>query len=368
MKVNIISNFFGSSGFSSHTKQLANALHEKGIEVRIDCQRMDGWETTVNDAEYLMLTREFDSEMVSIVIGQPPFLPLAWADNPKHVIPFVIWEGDKVPEYWIKHLLDERIKQVWTCSLHTKNAIMNTAMGSGEQLELNEKIKIVPHGVDLSIFDGEQEEQASKPFIFLANKGWAQGINDRGGVQWLIQAYVEEFTKEEDVEMRVKINPAYVLQGWNPIQEVENLGIQKEESSPSLLISAENVDYKDMKLFYQGDVFVSSSMAEAFNLPVLEAMAMGVPTIVTNYGGQTDFVTEENGWLIDGEMINVTWDKQYEGVQWMKPNIEQLRKTMRACFNNREEVKEKAKKAREESIKWTWAKSAKKAIDCLKEL
>ena len=97
-------------------------------------------------------------------------------------------------------------------------------------------------------------------------------------------------------------------------------------------------------------------------------MAMGIPCITTGFGGQVDFVNKENGWLIDYELIDVTWDMQYEGVKWAKPNIEHLRKLMRYCYENQQEVKVKAKLALEESKKWTWENSAKKAKEFLEEI
>ena len=38
-----------------------------------------------------------------------------------------------------------------------------------------------------------------------------------------------------------------------------------------------------------------------FGLTILEAMAVGVPVIATTVGGVTEFVNENNGWLIPPE-------------------------------------------------------------------
>ena len=55
-------------------------------------------------------------------------------------------------------------------------------------------------------FYPDKKEENDK-LIFIANKGWSQGIHDRGGMQWLIKAFSEEFTKDDNVELRLKINP-----------------------------------------------------------------------------------------------------------------------------------------------------------------
>lgn len=55
----------------------------------------------------------------------------------------------------------------------------------------------------------------------------------------------------------------------------------------------------DMSSFYQKcDFYVSCSISEGFNLPVLEAMASGCIVITTKDGGVTDFIIDgENGFL-----------------------------------------------------------------------
>jgi glycosyltransferase involved in cell wall biosynthesis len=47
--------------------------------------------------------------------------------------------------------------------------------------------------------------------------------------------------------------------------------------------------------------FVSSSRYETFGVVIAEAMAAGLPVIVTRSGGPEDYVTEENGMLVPAE-------------------------------------------------------------------
>jgi len=366
----------GASGFCNHIRQLALALQEEGVELRLDSPKNAGWEMHVSDAEYLMHTRPFDHEMTSVLIGQPNFLPFVWAENPKHTIAFVIWEGDRVPDYWIPLLKDKRTSQVWVPSNHVKNAIAETTANYAETAEeatedcskMIDKIHIVPHGVDLSIFNTSESQirADTEPFTFIANKGWSQGINDRGGIQWLLKAYCEEFKPEENVLLKVKINPVYNNPNWNLNDEIIKLNLKKPHAN--IAVSTDLIEFKKMKDFYKGDVFVSSTMADAFGLPTMEAMACGLPAIQTNFGGQTDFVNNENGWLVDYELQEVKHDPMYEGVSWAKPNLNDLKRVMRQCFNNKDLVVKKAELAHQEAQKWTWRNSAKKAISALDKL
>jgi len=357
--VTIYGTIFGPSGFASHIRQLANALHEQGCAVKIEGQLIPGWEQQVNDAELLMITREISQQSVGVMVGQPQFLPHMFSNRHKYNVMFVIWEGDRVPKYWEKYLNHEKTDQVWVPSTHVKRAIENT-------FTCNKPIYIVPHGVNPSLFKPKTEKSHPDYFSFVANKGWAQGINDRGGLQYLFKAFSEEFRADEKVLLKAKINPAYCLPGWDINQELAKLNLPKDRAQ--ILISIDNLPFNKLNDCYEGDVFVSPTRCEAFNMPVIEAMACGLPVITTNFGGQTDFVNDRNGWLIDYDLEEIKWDHNYEGVKWAIPHITHLRMLMRYCFKHPEECKKKGEKALHDAAAFTWKLTAKAANNALERL
>lgn len=57
---------------------------------------------------------------------------------------------------------------------------------------------------------------------------------------------------------------------------------------------------QDINVLYETcDCFILPSAAETFGVAYIEAMAAGLPVIATRCGGPEDFVTEENGILVD---------------------------------------------------------------------
>ena len=382
-KLNIIGDIFSGTGYSSHVRQLANALYEQGIDVTLDVPKPQGWQTAVNDAEYNMLTKEIDWNETTLMIGLPPVWQFPLSEKPKNFIGFLVWEGDSIPKSWVPILAREEVKQIWVPSKHVKEAIKSTLASElfkGEILIDNllvvNKIRIIPHGVDKTLFYPRPQSD-NRPFTFICDKGWAQGMQDRGGIQWAVKAFIEEFTKEDNVKLKIKLNPSYGGSALNPIEEFNRLGFKKE-NGPLIEINNSLIDYNELtrSLYHEGDVFLSPNMGEAFNLGGLQAMSCGIPNIQTNFGGQTDYVNESNGWLIDYELVDVVEPKAdvghpyflYQGVKWAKPNIEHLKKIMRYCYEHQDEVKAKGKKAYEDTINKTWKDTAKKAIEALKEL
>jgi len=159
MKINIIGSILGTSGYDNHCKGLANALYKLNPNIKLDVPLSPNWGQLVNDAELAMIKTEPRTPDVTIAIMTPPNWRIALADNCKKFIGFCVWEGDSCPLYWIEYLYDRRVNMIWCPSEHTKQAILNTLERNKDKLNnediqnIQDKIRIVPHGVDLNIFN-----------------------------------------------------------------------------------------------------------------------------------------------------------------------------------------------------------------------
>ncbi len=351
MKYEIVGNIFDTSGYSIHTRELFNAL-AKIADVKLTTAVIPDWYRFVNDKELEAIKKDDEEERIKIIITTPNYWKLH--TNAKRNWVYLVWEGDKIPKSWIEECLNPDIEYIFVPSYHTSTAIKNTletmkdtkVSGVSILQLIVDKIKVIQHGVDLKKFyphspagkSGEPVEGSPRrPFTFLANKGF-RNMQDRGGIQYLIQAYLEEFTKEDNVKLILKINPAY---GFNPelVKQCMENSNAKSKESPIISVNAENIEYnKLVDLYNQCDVFVSPTRAEAFNIPCLEAMACGKPVITTDFGGQTDYCTKETGWIIGGQMEEVMFDVQYEGIKWLTPDLKQLRKALREAYTKEKDL------------------------------
>ena len=357
--INVIGNVFDSSGYSIHCRELTNAL-SKQTEVSLTTGLVPNWERMVTDKELEMIKKQDDGQ-INLIITNPIFWKLH--TNAKRNWAFLVWEGDKIPKSFINECVNPDIEFIFVPSNHTKEAIENTSKDGdnpGESWKLiRDKIKVMPHGVDLNKFYPKEREE-KETTTFLANKGF-RNLEDRGGIQYLLKAYLEEFTNEDKVELLIKINPAYGIPDLNKI--LKDLGYK--EGGPSIRFDVGLYDYDKLINFYKGDCFVSPTRAESFNLPCIEAMACGLPVITTNFGGQTDFCDNNTGKLISGELTEIKHEIQYEGIKWITPNIQELRDALRDCHKNKKEWKLKGQNALERSREYTWDKTAQKIIDLI---
>ncbi|MFD6265623.1 glycosyltransferase, partial [Micromonospora chalcea] len=91
-------------------------------------------------------------------------------------------------------------------------------------------------------------------------------------------------------------------------------------------------------LYDMADAFVLPSRGEGWGRPYTEAMARGVLTIGTNWGGQLDYMDSSNSLLIDATVVPVStaaakeWPN-FGGHQWAEPSVDHLRALMRRAYS-----------------------------------
>ncbi|KAK9283913.1 hypothetical protein L1049_012168 [Liquidambar formosana] len=77
-------------------------------------------------------------------------------------------------------------------------------------------------------------------------------------------------------------------------------------------------------------------------------MAMSLPVIATNWSGPTEYLTEENSYLLPVDRMSEVMEGPFKGHLWAEPSVNKLRGLMRHVMSNVEEAKAKGRKARED--------------------
>ena len=91
------------------------------------------------------------------------------------------------------------------------------------------------------------------------------------------------------------------------------------------------------------DCFVSLHRSEGFGLLLAEAMYFGVPVIGTRYSGNLEFMTDQNSYLVDCEMVPVAGTEIYTG-RWAEPDTAAAGAIMREVFENPDEARERGRR------------------------
>lgn len=170
--------------------------------------------------------------------------------------------------------------------------------------------------------------------------------------------------KQSGVNLRyILVTREHQQVGWKLRDLAMTYGISSE-----LMIFERGLAFIDLWMLYaMSDVFLLTSKAEGLGMPVLEAMASGLPVAVNNAGAMPELVGyNERGWLIDWDYIHV--DPWGNSNRYMA-NLESGVKALHEVVGDRAEANRRAKLAREYVESRTWDTSVlqlERAIEVLR--
>src|SRR3990167_9289638 len=105
MRLEIYGSLLDSSGYSQHCRFLTNALFQYHDDINLNVLLPQGWESLVNEKEIQMLNKPPVKDFDALFIGQPPAWRFVLSNKPRKFFGYVIFEGDKIPKYWIDQFL-----------------------------------------------------------------------------------------------------------------------------------------------------------------------------------------------------------------------------------------------------------------------
>jgi len=95
------------------------------------------------------------------------------------------------------------------------------------------------------------------------------------------------------------------------------------------------------------DCYVSLHRSEGLGLTLAEAMYFERPVIATGYSGNLDFMTDDNGYLVDYRLRSIgPGNDPYppEG-EWAEPDVDHAARLMRQVFDHPEEARARGRRA-----------------------
>ncbi|GAB2274910.1 hypothetical protein Dimus_009680 [Dionaea muscipula] len=193
----------------------------------------------------------------------------------------------------------------------------------------------------------------NKEFVFLSIFKWEY----RKGWDVLLRAYLKEFSKADGVALYLLTNPYHTDDDFDSkISKLVNESKMEMETPvdgwASTYVIDTHIAQVDLpRLYKSADAFVLPSRGEGWGRPIVEAMAMSLPVIATNWSGPTEYLTEENGYPLPvDEMVRVTHGP-FKGHLFAEPSVDRLRALMRSIVRNPQEARVKGARAREDMIR-----------------
>lgn len=252
---------------------------------------------------------------------------------------YTMFESDKIPDDWREYL--EAADKVLVPSQWCADVFKKAGIDA----------EVVPLGYNDKIFtyhERKPKRTKRQDFVFLHYNAF----NIRKGFLEVFKAFNKAFTKDEPVKMIFKTTLDYMP-----------LPITKAEYPNIEIRRGKFTDKQLLETIHESDCFVFPSRGEGFGITPLECMATGLPVIVPNAHGITEYFNKD--FMYEAEVAETcpgiySKYKNQDVGKMVICDVDQLAKQMRYVYEHQKEAAEMGKKASEYVKKWTFAETAKK--------
>jgi glycosyltransferase involved in cell wall biosynthesis len=260
---------------------------------------------------------------------------LAFKFFPQYFTKNDLWRLNNFTNYAVKYA-DKLI----AVSNSTKNDILKVYPNVRE-----DKIRVIYHGYDENLFNVSRDELSIKNTLkkfgidgkkYIITVG---AIQPRKNLGVLTDAFTE--LKKDEKFKSYKL----VIAGSPAWQSSQIIG--KMISSEDVIVTG-NFATRDLPSLLKGaEIFVLPSLYEGFGLPLLEAMASGVPTIAADNSSLKEIVNDEDA-LFKGN------------------NVQELAKKLHETLKNDKIMSALTENGLKRAQDFSWKKSAQETLLCLK--
>lgn len=295
-----------------------------------------------------------DVQAVSIVHHYPLIVD---AEPARHRLALFFWEETAVPADTVEHL-NTHFDGLLVATSFVKRVLRN----SGCQLP----VFVIPIGIDHLVGPDVVPIKDIKPapgsaFRFLH----VSSAFERKGVDALLSAFFEQYSAADAVELYIKTFP-------NPHNHVraQCAALQAGRTdAPLVVIDEAPLDDAGMLALYRSaQALVLPTRGEGFNLPAAEALAMGLPVIVTGFGAHLDFCTRTTALLVPYHFSESLSHVKSADACWVEPDVPALGVLMRQLQTEVMADSEGLARRRQAGIDhvrptYTWQQSARAVME-----
>lgn len=233
--------------------------------------------------------------------GSPQCLPARFSNYRGRKIAYLVCESTELDEHYKRAA--KEFDEIWTASKHCAEILK----------QLNLPVSVVPHCSTRYRYRPHKNE---KPVVLISFDSFSRVA--RKNPFGTIKAVRSAFGLDCKLIIKTK-NLSASYETW----------IRKIVEDFEYILISDNLSDEDMdKLYMAADMFVSLHRAEGFGLQLLEAMSFGCKVVATGWGGNLEYMTKDNSYLVDYHLRGVQ-DMYFRG-DWAEPSLEsavaQLRK------------------------------------------
>ncbi|MEY2460566.1 MAG: hypothetical protein QOG30_2396, partial [Acidimicrobiaceae bacterium] len=328
------SHFLEQGGYTEEAIAAVEALDDAGLHVVANSVDRDRRKTPLPPRQAARLAALMDRELPDDFIHVQHIGANRFKHDPAAMrnIGRTMFETDGLPDEWRDQC--NTMDEVWVPSEHNLRSFAKAGVTVS-------KLHKVPETFDTELFDPDVAPMAIEGldgFVFLSMFSWIP----RKGWDVLLRAWFEEFGAQDDVTLVLKTDTDHA-QGTDTRHEVDAFvrgQLQRNpKKGPRIVVLDKPIDSTDLpRLYRASDAFVLATRGEGWGRPLMEAMAMGLPTIATRWSGNLEFMTDDNSYLVGYDLVDTPPNDWHHGQRWAQPSLRELRRALRRVYEHRSEA------------------------------
>ena len=345
-----IGRFLHKGGYGVATRGIYRALKESGLNViGIDVQTgkpIDDaghayFATQIErDGTLTLRARDRHRKVVCIFHEIPQQWSRLSVGGYIHLVGYAVTETEQLPLNWAAEMLS--VDRLFTATEWNKDILARAGIPSS-------MLEVLPHVADAKLFqprDVTLPLRAANDFRFLHV---ASNLN-RKDFGTLIRAYCEAFSPDDSVSLIIKL-PKYTKDDDIKRFVIDAvfpwIDFAKTRTPHILLLPVDLSDEKLVELYASCHAYVSVERGKGWDLPSMEAMLMGLPTLNISWGGNTAFQNSDNSVAISPLERTVFATEElaenvefYAGHTWAACDIQAVVKGFRRLRDEYEHLRE----------------------------
>jgi glycosyltransferase involved in cell wall biosynthesis len=289
----------------------------------------------------LVLSESFASQKIGLLYNYPYGI-LSMRTDVRLI--YTMFESDRIPEEWADYLAmaeEVLVPSKWCQDVFAKAGIKST---------------VVPLGYNDNKFtyiERDIAEEAGRPFTFIHY----DSFNIRKGFTEVFNAFNEEFAKDEPVRLILKT-----------AQNAVAIPIIKSQY-PNIDVITGRLSEDDLAaLLKTADCMVYPSRGEGFGITPLESMATGLPAIVPNEHGISEYFN--SNYMLEVKAPGrcpglYTRFKDQDVGEMVVADIGDLKRQMRYAFTHQTQMKDLGRSASQYVKGYTYKQTALKLAEVI---
>jgi glycosyltransferase involved in cell wall biosynthesis len=324
-------------GVGEAARRYVAALRSVGVEVLERDVPLPGRDSAVADFVPSSSPRPTPDSVSFNLVCLNPEQMIPYLDGPdsppragRHTIGIWSWEVDILPKGWADAAA--KLDDIWTYSSFAADLI-----GAGVGVQ----VKSIPPSVSpvsgvlppIALPDGFT---VLTMFDFLSTM-------ERKNPLGAIDAFKRAFRAQDGSTLIVKsVNGRY-----RPERQAEIVAATEGRSDIVLVDQTMSGSERD-GLIAACDCFLSLHRSEGHGMPLAEAMAAGKPVVATDFGGNTEFMTKRNSYLVPytPTKVGIGVEHYPQDASWAEPDIEVAARLLRGVVEHREDAMRHAAQGR----------------------